>query len=158
METRKTNFETIEGTMEAMVLTARRGLPHIKEMHRIVEAIAKGHSPKDMITSKRIYDGDYKTKLNFAGLIEYIENMMDLLWEYRQDINTLEGEQKPEPKMYQNQNVKFGKPEISQDPGQGYAHQEIQEFIEGRWEGFVTLISSEAGYKARLKEWELNTK
>ena len=46
-------------------------------------------------------------------------------------------------------------PERSTDPEgrNGYAHQECQEFVNGRWEGFVITIKSESGYLKRLKEF-----
>jgi len=35
-----------------------------------------------------------------------------------------------------------------------YGFQECQSFMEGRWEGFVTLIKTEAGFIKKMKEWE----
>jgi len=86
-----TNYKTIERTNEAMMRCAEAGLDRIKEATRAVEAIAKGEDPAKVITGERIYDGDFG-KINFGGLIEHVENTLGLLWEYRQDINTLEGQ------------------------------------------------------------------
>jgi len=91
-ERRMTNYKTIKETKEEMRKHAQANLERIKIAYETMHKIANGVDPETEIPSEPTYQADYSGKINFGGLIDHVDNALQITWELRADINTLRGQ------------------------------------------------------------------
>jgi len=96
---RQTNFKTIKETKDEIKKVAENMLEDIGELYQIVQNLTRGYDPEKEIRPE-LYSRSDGNFVNFNGLSDKVRNDLGLLWEYRNDINTLQGRgQKDEPEI-----------------------------------------------------------
>ena len=87
-----TNFKTIKETKEAIKKVCEDNLEDLGELYNIFQMITKGHDPAKEIKFEQIYKDKYiNQKYGYVGLVDRVQGAANLIEEYREDINTLEG-------------------------------------------------------------------